>query len=72
MRKKKMLELHDLVDSYMQHGKSPNDIINVLGFELGTLFACSPQEESFETVFHQFVSNVYRGKKYWEESNVSS
>jgi hypothetical protein len=58
----KMIELHHLVNSQMNAKKKPDDILNVLAFQLGTLFA--NQNKPFEVILHHFISNIYKGKDY--------
>tara|TARA_R110002126_G_scaffold25167_3_gene86387 strand:- start:18522 stop:18755 length:234 start_codon:yes stop_codon:yes gene_type:complete len=71
MAKKKMLLLQDLVQSWLDHGETIQDTVDDLGFEIGTLLACHPEHECFETVLHEFISKIYRGKKYWEETQCT-
>ena len=64
-----MIEFRDLIESQLDSGEDPDDIINVLGFELGSLLASSQDEQPFEVVLHQLISKMYLGKREWEEEN---
>jgi len=65
---KKMMRLHNLVENQMKHGKQPADILKVLAYDLGGLFANSKDEQPFEVLLHAFICNIYQGKKGWEKN----
>jgi len=67
---KKMIRLMDLVDSQLKHKKKSKDILNVLGYDLGTLFASAKDDQPFEVLLHTFISSVYKGKQVWEEMEM--
>ena len=67
---KKMIRLMDLVDSQLKHKKKSKEILNVLGYDLGTLFASAKDDQPFEVLLHTFISSVYKGKQAWEEEEV--
>ena len=67
-----MIMLKQLICSQLKHGKEPDDIMAVLGFEIGELlgFATREGDVPFEAVLHQFISNIHKGKFFeQQESN---
>jgi hypothetical protein len=67
---KKMIRLMDLVESQLRHKKNFKDMLNVLGYDLGNLFASVKDDQPFEVLLHTFISSVYKGRQAWEEDEV--
>jgi len=66
-----MLMLRDLINSQLDEGKDPADIVAVLGFEIGELLSFSSREDDFpfESLLHDLISNIYKGKFFEQQEN---
>jgi hypothetical protein len=66
-----MIMLDELISSQLEHGKEPEDIVAVLGFEIGEMLSFTTRESDlpFEALLHQFISNIYKGKFIEQQEN---
>ena len=64
---KEMMRLRDLVEDQLKHNKKGGDILAVLAYDVGGLFANAKDEQPFEVLLHTFICNIYKGKQALEE-----
>jgi len=64
---KEMMGLHNLIEDQLKHNKKAGDILAVLAYDVGNLFASAKDDQPFEVLLHTFICNIYKGKQAWEE-----